>query len=961
MRDKQHVKRGRRTSLAAAADPLPSMVTEAKGRSGRVKTRPTGSASRPRKFFPENYYSPRTPLRPIRSRRKRQAARPADLPLPPPEVYDQINQQLAAAHALFLSRQYPAALEAYGALENMFFSVWWVNYQNTPELQQLFLQTLMGMVDALQEVGMYSQAAFGYTEITAPEEEEPLTPDQVAYVLMRWVQMYLDWGDALFRGDRASDALTQYTQIINVDGSVPSSFVYSRPVLQPAVADAVKIITNLQQLISGQVTATSLNVNPALAGIIVQCHQQVVKIQSGLDFWGHYHNTVPIWTFEYLQSAAVNFAQFAIAAERDFINFQERSDQGSATRQQLTQLALQATAEVDAASAQATAVEAEAQAYVTGAELANRRASDAQKNADEYANTSGLAIQYQAMQSQIGGGDGGSAALLNDIADTFMAGGSVTASDDLNPSSDLYGVYSRNNVAAGAQLTAARLDQQYEVDSMQRTAGQMAIAAQQAAQEATAAQARLSAAMAGTAVARLHAEAAEQNLQAFDSQTFTPDVWQRMADAMWRLYRRYLYMALKTALMMQQAYNFETDQSLSFIKKDYSTDEVKGLLGADALMADIQSFTYDLITSTTGKPQPVRQTISLAQRYAYLFENQFRRTGFMEFETRIDDFDYVYPGTYAGRLECVQVELVGLVPPNGVSGTLTNSGISAYRTPASASTSDAQGLKYRVQNRETLVLSDYAVRVDSQMVPTDARIMGIFQGAGLVSSWQLEIPREINDIDYGALLDVRVTFFYKARYDPDLHQAVLDELASRPGIVSRQRGLQLRWIYPDAFFRFQDTGTLTFSQAVQDFASNETAPVITAIGVVIATDGTVSPQGLTVRLTTPGKTEIAASADANGVIDSGATGSPWTALLGGSALGDYSLAMTAADNPGLVSGGNLQLSPIVNIALVMGYTFTPKAAAKLRPAMPRSTKKPIPARNDGEADRGPGRRVIARA
>ena len=160
---------------------------------------------------------------------------------------------------------------------------------------------------------------------------------------------------------------------------------------------------------------------------------------------------------------------------------------------------------------------------------------------------------------------------------------------------------------------------------------------------------------------------------------------------MFRLYRRYLDMALKTALLMQQAYNFETDQSLRFIRKDYSTEEVKGLLGADALMADIQSFTYDLITSTTGKSQPVRQTISLAQRYAFLFERQFRRTGVMEFETRIDDFDYVYPGTYAGRIESVGVEVVGLVPPNGVSGNLTNSGVSAYRTPASATNADPRG------------------------------------------------------------------------------------------------------------------------------------------------------------------------------------------------------------------------------------------------------------------------------
>jgi len=908
--------------------------------------------------FPENYCSlagPRPTPPAVRAAGRSGLAR-AGTAVPADPLGD-LNARLAEADAAFLQRQYFVARTAYIDAEGMAGNV---------QRFDLMLVADLGWAGCELQIGNFQAAEFIYEETATLPFYPPLSPVQAAFVFQQLGTVFLDWGDALFRNEQFSDALAQYTKVLTVDGKPANSELFTLTQLQPPAMDAVKIIDNLPALIAGQTTAQALDVNPLIAALLVNVQQQLVKLNNGLDYWGHRTNTVPIWTFDYLQGAAVNFAQFAINAERDFINFQERSDQGSATRQQLAQLASQSTAEVDAAGAQAAAVAAEAQAYATGADLANRRVDDANAAAAEYAQTSGLSIQYQAMQSQLQGGDGGSIPLLNGIADTFMAGGNVTISDNLNAGSDLYGVYSRNNVAAGAQLTAARLNQQYEVDSLQRTAGQMTIAAKQAAEEAAAGQARVAAAQAATAVARLHAEGAQQNLQAFDSQTFTPEVWQRMADAMWRLYRRYLDMALKTALLMQQAYNFETDQSLRFIKKDYSTDEVNGLLAADALMADIQSFTYDLITSTVGKAQPVRQTISLAQRYAFLFENQFRRTGVMEFETRIDDFDYVYPGTYAGRLESIGVELVGLVPPNGVSGTLTNSGISGYRTPAGAATSDSQGLKYRIQPKETLVLSDYVARVDSGLILPDQRIKGIFQGAGLVSSWRLEMPREVNDIDYGALLDVRITFYYKARYDPDLHDSVLAELAARPGVLSRQRGLQLRWIYQDAFFHFQDTGILTFSQTVQDFASNETKPVITNIGVVIATDGTLPPQGLIVRLTTPGKTEIAASADANGVIDSDVAGSPWTALVGASALGDYSLVMTAADNPGLVNGGNLQLSPIVNIALVLGYSFTAKTGVALAPAMQRNTKKPVPApkpistRRGGKGGRTPSREVVER-
>ena len=438
----------------------------------------------------------------------------------------------------------------------------------TPDQQQQALQYLVrghfGLADSHSAFGDYEAAENDYSTVMF-DLPSFLSADQLAYVFLQWSTLYLDWGNALFRANSVADALTQYTKLIKPDDTLPARSdggLYGFPSLQPSMNSAAKIAQNISQLIAGLQTANSLGVNPLLAAAFLEAHQQLVKIGNSLDFWGHFHNTVPIWTFDYLQGAAGDFAQFAVNAERDFITFQERSDQGSATREQLLQLASQAGAEVDAAGAQAAAVAAEAQAYAQGADLAKQRATDAQSNADEYTQTSSQAIQLDAMRSQIAGGDGQSPDILNAIADQFTAGGKPNASDDLNPSSDLYGVYSRNNVAAGAQLASAKVSQQYEIDSLQRTADQMKSAAAQAATEAAAAQARVAAANAATAVATLHAEAAQQNLQAFQSQTFTPDVWQRMANSMFRLYRRYLDMALKTALLMQQAYNFETDQSL---------------------------------------------------------------------------------------------------------------------------------------------------------------------------------------------------------------------------------------------------------------------------------------------------------------------------------------------------------------------------------------------------------------
>ena len=392
---------------------------------------------------------------------------------------------------------------------------------------------------------------------------------------------------------------------------------------------------------------------------------------------------------------------------------------------------------------------------------------------------------HQALQTQLSGGEDGDGNQLNQLADQMMSG-SYSLSGD------------RGTLAAAESLTAARLQNQYQIATMNRQANELSAAAAQAGAEVAAANARVTAAQASAHAAAVRVQASQQLVQAFDQQRFTPDVWNALGDRMNGLSQRYLMWALGIAKRMQSAYNFENDVAVQIIRPDYTSSEVHGLLAADALMADIQSFTYDLITSTAPKPQPLKQTISLSQRYPFQFETQLRRTGSMDFQTDLDDFDSVYPGTYAGRIEHVEVAVDGIIPARGISGSLTNAGISQYRTPSASGGT----MKQRVQNRETQIVSDFDVRADALVDNPDRRQLGVFQGAGLASTWTLALPKDVNQqLDFNALVDVRLTFTYRARFDPDLRASVLAELAARPGIHARQRPFPLRWVFADAFFR----------------------------------------------------------------------------------------------------------------------------------------------------------------
>jgi hypothetical protein len=91
--------------------------------------------------------------------------------------------------------------------------------------------------------------------------------------------------------------------------------------------------------------------------------------------------------------------------------------------------------------------------------------------------------------------------------------------------------------------------------------------------------------------------------------------------------------------------------------------------------------------------------------------------------------------------------------------------------------------------------------------------------------------------------------------------------------------------------------------------------------VVATTPGSKAP-GIKLKVTLPSSAAVPATTDADGIVQAAALA---TAVTGQSAIGQYSIELDGADNPGWVSNGALTLDPIDNIGLVIGYSFTPRA------------------------------------
>src|SRR5262249_6939889 len=153
-------------------------------------------------------------------------------------------------------------------------------------------------------------------------------------------------------------------------------------------------------------------------------------------------------------------------------------------------------AEINAAQAQAAAASSELAAYQQGVAVANLRAQNAQQAVTDYSNSSWYSMMYQASTAQIQGGDDGVPDQLNDLANQLLSGSKISGS--------------RGTIAGATQLAGSKINRQYEIGSMQRTAAEMQAAAAQAQAEATAAQARVDAANAAVQVAQLRSTNAQQ-------------------------------------------------------------------------------------------------------------------------------------------------------------------------------------------------------------------------------------------------------------------------------------------------------------------------------------------------------------------------------------------------------------------------------------------------------------------
>ena len=289
-------------------------------------------------------------------------------------------------------------------------------------------------------------------------------------------------------------------------------------------------------------------------------------------------------------------------------------------------------------------------------------------------------------------------------------------------------------------------------------------------------------------------------------------------------------LAYDVAKRAERAYRFELGlKDSSFVQFGYWDSLKKGLLAGEKLYHDLKRMEVDYLDQNRREYE-ITKHVSLVQLDP-LALIQLKQTGecFVSLPETLFDLDY--PGHYMRRIKSVSVTIPCITGPyTSVNCTLTllKSSIRHASTLPSGYARDLENEDLRFSDNigsiQSIVTSN--AQNDSGLFETslrDERYLP-FEGAGTISEWRLELPRDFRSFEYDTISDVVQHIRYTAREGggPLKQQATLElqtgvnEFVRRAGEHGIVKSFSLRHEFPSEWHRFLTT-TDTNGNHVQAF------------------------------------------------------------------------------------------------------------------------------------------------
>ncbi|KAM0425895.1 hypothetical protein ACHAPT_008833 [Fusarium lateritium] len=261
------------------------------------------------------------------------------------------------------------------------------------------------------------------------------------------------------------------------------------------------------------------------------------------------------------------------------------------------------------------------------------------------------------------------------------------------------------------------------------------------------------------------------------------------------LYYQAYTLALNTARKAESSLSFEQGRKISLLRPGgYWDSSHDGLLAADHLHLDLKRLETAHFDGQDHDFE-VSKTISLRQ-IDPLALLSLRLKGSASFSLNESLFDMDFPGHFMRRIRSVAVSIPAIVGPHtNINATLQLTG-HRYRVSTSAS----KAADYMAQVKDSFRTDHIpisAVAISSGSGDTGVFNLSFsgpkympFEGAGVISSWRLDLPTEIRKFDYESISDVLIHIQYTAQEGGALLRAAANEAVRNTVKAVKAEGTQ---------------------------------------------------------------------------------------------------------------------------------------------------------------------------
>jgi GH18 family chitinase len=290
-------------------------------------------------------------------------------------------------------------------------------------------------------------------------------------------------------------------------------------------------------------------------------------------------------------------------------------------------------------------------------------------------------------------------------------------------------------------------------------------------------------------------------------------------------------MAYDLAARAEAAFRFERGLTTSsYIQFGYWDSLKKGLMSGERLYTDLKRMEIAYLETDVRKFE-ISKSVSLV-----LFDPwaliALKQTGQCQINLPEAFFDMDYPGHYLRQLKTVSLTVPCVTGPyTSINCTLTllNSKIRVDSTAASKQdyANDAHFITNyaSTQSIATSTAQNDSGLFDVRFHDDEARYLP-FEGAGLISTWQIDMPTDCNAFDFDTITDLVIHLKYTARNGGDKLRDIARQCAVLPPRpvqsftgsttpfptqTNAQRVFSLRHEFPSEWYKFlnpADTATV---------------------------------------------------------------------------------------------------------------------------------------------------------